>query len=506
MPEYLKSLKKLGKWLFSPHLDSPTLLVDLIMAIGIVTFGIALILYAYLGTFSRYYADDFCLTGSFLTSGFWVSQVSLYINWSPRFFSTFLINLSELFGRGSIRIWSALLIVLWVAALTWTILQAARVTRLRVPPILGLLLAEALVFFSILEAPQQYQAIYWRIGLVTYTLPLVFLAFLVGLIFNRLRKADAIRLSWGGPVACVVLAFVAGGFSETYVTLQTGLLTLVMIAVWLVVRTPSRRNSLVLVGAALVGSLIALLAVALAPGNAVRLAAMPVRPHIFPFIRMAVTNSMIFIYISLKDNAFQNLLAVLIPILITYALYMSDKGLPKLRPSSLILALFLIPVFSSLLVLAVCAPSAYAESSYPEGRVLIEARFIMVFMIMAEGSLIGMCFSQLHLWAGEPPPLYLQLILAAVFLVMILYPLYDARKTYLEIPFYRQRAVTWDAHDAIIRASLQQGISDVNIKDSQARSFDEFSGLLDLTSDPANWVDQCAANFYGLHQLTVNKP
>ena len=506
MSDDSKSDNKLGKWLVSRHLDARTLLVDLIMAFGIATFGIALILYAYLGIFSRYYADDFCLTGSFLTSGFWASQVRLYISWSPRFFGTFLINLSELFGRGSIRIWTALLIILWVAALTWAILQAARVTRLRVPPILSLLLAEALVFFSILEAPQQYQAIYWRIGLVTYALPLVFLAFLVGLIFNRLHKADPVHLSWGGSVACAVLAFIAGGLSETYVTLQTGLLTLVLITVWLVVRTPSRRNSFALVGAALAGSLIALLVVWLAPGNAVRLSAMPARQHIFPFIRMAVTNSMIFIYTSLKDKAFQNLLAVLVPMLITYVLYVNDKGLPRLRPTYLILALFLIPVLSSLLVFAVCAPSAYAESSYPDGRVLIEARFIMVFMIIAEGSLIGMGFSQMHLWAGEPAPLYLQLILAAIFLVVILYPLYDSRKTYQEIPFYRQRAATWDAHNAIIDSNLQQGILDVNIKDSQASSFDEFSGLSDLTSDPANWVDQCAANFYGLHHLTVNQP
>ena len=506
MPQYLNSLKRLGKWLVSSHGEARPRWVDLLIVLGIVTFGMALFLYAYLGTFSRYYADDFCLTGSFLTSGFWVSQVSLYISWSPRYFGTFLINLSELFGRGSIRIWTALLIILWMAALIWAILQAARVARLRVPAILSLLLAEALVFFSIIEAPQQYQAIYWRIGLVTYTLPLVFLAFLVGLIFNRLHKADPTRLSWGGSVACAVLAFIAGGLSETYVTLQTGLLTLALVAVWLMVRTPSRRNSFALVGAALVGSLMALLAIGLAPGNAVRLSAMPVRPHIFPFIRMAVTNSMIFIYTSLKDNAFQNLLAVLVPMLITYVLYVSDKGLPRLRPTSLIFALFLIPVLSSLLVLAVCAPSAYAESSYPEGRVLIEARFIMVFMIIAEGSLIGMCFSQMHLWAGEPAPLYLQLILAAVFLVVILYPLYDSRKTYQEIPFYRQRAATWDAHNAIIGSSLQQGILDVNIKDSQASSFDAFSGLSDLTSDPANWVDQCAANFYGLHHLTVNQP
>jgi hypothetical protein len=281
----------------------------------------------------------------------------------------------------------------------------------------------------------------------------------------------------------------------------------VLITVWLVVRTPSRRNSFALVGAALAGSLMALLVVWLAPGNAVRLSAMPARPHIFPFIRMAVTNSMIFHIHIPEGQCFPESLGSAGPHADHLcSLCPNDKGLPRLRPTYLILALFLIPVLSSLLVFAVCAPSAYAESSYPEGRVLIEARFIMVFMIIAEGSLIGMGFSQMHLWAGEPAPLYLQLILAAIFLVVILYPLYDSRKTYQEIPFYRQRAATWDAHNAIIDSSLQQGILDVNIKDSQASSFDEFSGLSDLTSDPANWVDQCAANFYGLHHLTVNQP
>jgi hypothetical protein len=506
MPESSNPLKKMGQRLVSPRGDGRPLLVDLLLAIGILTFGMALILYAYLGFFSRYYADDFCLTGGFLASGFWKSQIDLYTSWSPRFAGTFLLNLSEFFGRSSIQAWTALVVVLWVLALTWAIVQAGRATRLKVPAGLALLLAEALVFFTILKAPQQYQSIYWRIGLITYTLPLVFLALLIGLILNRVRKADPGHLPWGGSATCAALAFLAGGFSETYVTLQTGLLALALIGVWLTIRPPSRRNSRMLVGAALVGSLLALLVVVSAPGNAVRLAAMPARPHLFPLIRMAVTNSILFIYISLKDYALQNILAVLTSMLITYALYARDKGLPKLQPSSLILALFLAPIVGAMLILAVCTPSAFAESSYPEARVLIEARFIMVALTLIEGALIGMTLSQLHQWAQEPAPRLLQLFAAVLFLLLSLYPLYDARKTYTEIPVYQSRAAAWDAHDTLIRASLQQGVLDVNIQESQARSFDEFSGLLDLTSDPENWVNQCAASFYGLHHLTINQP
>jgi hypothetical protein len=497
MPDSSISLKKVGQPLVSSRGNGRTLLLHVLLAIGIVAFGMALILYAYLGIFSRYYADDFCLTSGFLASGFWKSQIDLYTSWSPRFAGAFLIN---------IQAWTVLVVFLWILALTWAIGQAGRTSRLKIPIALAVLLAEGLVFFTILEAPQQYQSIYWRIGLITYTLPLVFLALLIGLTFNRFRKSDPVHLPWGGSVACAALAFFAGGFSESYVALQTGMLAMAFLAVWLVTYTPSRRNSRVLVGAALVGSLLALLVVVIAPGNAVRLLAMPVRPHLFQLIRMAVTNAFLFIYISLKDNAFQNILAVLTPMLITFAFYARDKSLPRLRPSLLTLVLFLAPITAALLILAVCTPSAFAESSYPEARVLIEARFIWVTLTLFEGTLIGMILSQLHQWAQESAPRLLQYFAAVLFLFLSLYPLYDARKTYLEISVYHSRAVAWDAHNALIRASLQQGVMDVNIQDSQARSFDEFSGLSDLTSDPGNWVNQCAASFYGLHHLTINRP
>jgi hypothetical protein len=506
MTELLNPHNKPGQRFRSFFTHNRLHLMDVLLVIGIVTFGVAIIFYAYLGFFSRYYADDYCMTAGLLTSGFWQSQVSLYNSWSPAFSGTFLQYLSEYFGRSSIQVWPALLIVLWVLALTWAVIQAVRVTSLKVPASLALLLAEVVIFFTILTSPQQYQTIYWRIGLVGYTLPLVFLTFLLGLILSRFKKSDKGHAPWGSMVLCAALAFFNGGFSITYVTLQTGVLAVVLVGVWFIVRPPSRRNSLLLVGAALTGSLVALLVVALAPGNAVRMALMPARPHLFPFIRMAVTNSVIFIYLTLKNYAFQNVLAVLVPMLVTYCMYSRGFGIPKMRPSSLITGLFLIPVVSFLLVLAVVAPSVYAESSYPEGRVLMEARYILICMTVAEGVLIGMSLIQLHQWAQEPAPRLQRLIAGILFLSLALYPLYDARKSYTEISFYQNRAAIWDAHNAYILTNLQQGNLEVNIPDNQAKSFDEFSGLSDLTSDPGDWVNQCAASFYGLHQLTVNHP
>jgi hypothetical protein len=208
----------------------------------------------------------------------------------------------------------------------------------------------------------------------------------------------------------------------------------------------------------------------------------------------------------LKNYAFQNVLAILLPMGITYALYARESGLPRMRPTSLVLALFLVPIVSFLLVLAVCAPSAYAESSYPEARALIEARFILIAMMIAEGALLGMSFCQLHLLANEPAPLFLQITTTLLFLVLSAYPLYDARKTYAQIPVYHARAEVWDARAAVIQKSLQQGITDINIHDSLARSFDEFSGLMEIGSDPKYWVNACAASFFSVHHLAINQP
>ncbi len=488
--------------------NSLALFSDLLVAFGALAFGIALALYAFLGTFSRYYADDFCLTSGYLSSGFWSSQIDLYVSWSNRFSAAFAINLSELLGRWAVRGWTALVIILWVAALAWALIEICRTLRLPVSLGIALLLAETVVFFAILEAPQQYQSLYWRVGIVTYTLPLVFISFIVGLLFNRARKTAPDRLPWVGAGAGAVLAFVAGGFSETTVAQQTALFSLAFLAALLAGKSPLRNKWLLLLGAVLLGSIVSLAVVIASPGNAVRLAAIPTsRPPLFTFARISVVNAFLFMYISLKSNPFQVILSILIPLLAVYGYSVARAGsLPRLRPSSITLGLFLAPLAAYLLVLAACAPSAYAEASYPEGRAVMGAGFVMVVMAAALGILLGMGLSLLARLADEAAPALLLALTAVLFLGTAAYPLYDAYRTYRTIPAYQARAASWDSHDAEIRAELRNGVQNVNLHDPQARSFDSFSGLLDLSSDPKNWINQCAASYYGLHTLAVNQP
>jgi hypothetical protein len=482
-------------------------LQTVLLGIASLALGAALGLYAYLGTFSRYLADDYCLTAGFLDQGFWTSQIALYRDWSPRYSVAFLINLSELFGRGSIRVWTALIVVLWLAALAWAILQVFRQVRLKLSLLQAFFLSGLLLFYTILEAPNRYQALYWRVGLVTYTVPLIFLALLVGMILHFSGQAETRKRSlWLRAGLVALTAWFAGGFSETYVTLQTGLLAFGMLAVWVFLRGEKQAAWRTLVSAAFLGSLIALAIVIAAPGNAVRLSAMPERAALVEIARMAVKNAFLFLYMSLEEYAFQNVLLVLVTLGLSASLFARANASRRLDPAALTFSLFLVPVLAYVLILAICTPSAYAQSSYPEGRVLIEARFVMTVMLACLGTLLGLLIAQLFHWSGQEAPFGLHALLLGSFLLASLYPLYEARKNVAQIPVFQERAGRWEEHAATIRGSAEQGVFEVNLLDSQAVTFDAFSGLLEPSSDPQDWVNQCAASFFGMSSLTVNAP
>jgi hypothetical protein len=159
------------------------------------------------------------------------------------------------------------------------------------------------------------------------------------------------------------------------------------------------------------------------------------------------------------------------------------------------------PLLAFVLIAAVVAPAAYAQSSYPDGRVLVEAAFILVSLFMTEGFLFGVAFSQLHHYSGQATPGALRLGVALLLLALLLYPLYDAVKTSVQIGEFRISAQAWDARDAEIRAARLAGSTEVQVK-----AYNTPGDLASLSVDPQNWVNGCAAWFYDLRSITAVDP
>src|SRR5260221_14491576 len=120
--------------------------------------GLPLVVYAWIGSFSRYTADDYCWAGVLRTEGFFGAQVLWYTAYSPRYAFTFLVNLVELAGPAIVPALPALAIVVWVGVLTWSLCQfdLARVH--------AFILAELAALATFQTAPDLPQSLYWQTG------------------------------------------------------------------------------------------------------------------------------------------------------------------------------------------------------------------------------------------------------------------------------------------------------------------------------------------------------
>jgi hypothetical protein len=304
-----------------------------------------------------------------------------------------------------------------------------------------------------------------------------------------------------GLIGCAGVAIFSGGLSETYVTLQTGLLGLALLCALLGARGKNKPIWLLWLGTSLIGSLIAILTVILAPGNAVRQASMPPSPGVLELIYRSASNAFLFMYISLQVYSFQTVLLIMLSMLLAYVFVTSNTIPIKPRPAGLVWALFITPLIGYLMIITICAPSVYAESSYPEARVLIEAQFIMILLLSVEGLIIGIGLGQLHTLSNEAPSIFLRALVVLVSIAILLYPLYDARKIYSQVPDYRARSTAWDGRDAQILADKAQGLENIQVEE-----FDSISGISELSQDADFWVNGCAAQFYQVGMIEAKLP
>src|SRR5260370_4598014 len=173
------------------------------IALG-VALALPLAVYASVGTFARYTAEDYCWAGVLRTEGFVAAQVQWYTMYSPRYAFTFVVNVIELAGPAIVPALPIAAIIVWLATLTWTFLQFG------ITSVPALLLAELAAVATLQTAPDLPQSLYWQTGMLTYVLPLI----LATLLLCWIRRASVgDRLSYSGLGLCALTPVGAGGWS-----------------------------------------------------------------------------------------------------------------------------------------------------------------------------------------------------------------------------------------------------------------------------------------------------
>ena len=109
---------------------------------------LVLLPFIYLGTFSRYLADDYCFSRLVIQNGFWEAQSRSYITWSDRYSTMFVTSILDAAGMVGVRALAGILIT---GLLTGMVLLLRRLRSLLHLPFTAydlIILAGLVTFFS----------------------------------------------------------------------------------------------------------------------------------------------------------------------------------------------------------------------------------------------------------------------------------------------------------------------------------------------------------------------
>ena len=454
---------------------------------------------AYVGTFSRYLADDYCTAGVMRSNGFWNGLAAWYVGWSGRFSYIFLMQLLHQFGPVITPWGTILLLLLWMTGLLMLLRQLFQEWTPSVSWTVTAGLAASLLLATVLGAPDRYQSFYWQTGLVTYVAPLVLLTFYAAWLAARWgRTVDKtwLPLAWAASFG---IAFAAGGFSEVSASAQLVLLAMALVCARLFLPPAYRRTTIIILGSGLAGTIAAIVVILLAPGNQVRLALMPERAA-FPTLMLSTARfAVAFVAESLLRSPGAAVLAVVIPFL--FGLRHAPKGdglLGEGRRRSQ-LPIVLIPSATALLVVVVAIfPAVYATSAYPAERSLVVPQYILVWGLAGTGYLTGRLLRPSR--PGEPHVLRpsQEIVLTFIVLAIVLaVSLLGSKDVVSFLPEARSYAEQWDSRNTrILKAGDVEGTLAI-------APLPHMSGLAEVGEDPKEWINACVAAAYALDAVVA---
>lgn len=470
-----------------------------------------LLAWGYISLFTRYWYDDFCYTSVVNKLGFVKSQLYWYRHWTGRYTFLFINAVLAYIGPRTASFLGATLLPAWLAAATWAIYQLFSLMRLPSPLISSFLLAELIIYATLNSAPDIVTSFYWQTGILVYTVPLVLLMLYIGLLLYVVRKKLHLGVSSPWVIAGALLTFVAGGCSEIYGVMQTVGLSLLIIFTLKYSSGSAKRLLLLMAISGLLGSVLSISILALAPGNDVRRDYFPPHPHLIQVVKSSLSYSLSFIERHARRSRGTTVLSLLFPMWLAFALHLCKPNGLNIWPASeadrkRLVQLFALSPMAVFILLAVSfAPGFYLLSEALPGRAHFFPKFILITSIVFWVFLGSLALVKVLEQSARLRNALMVVSSVAVLALSIISPLASARHTFGLRFKASHSASVWDGEDKRIRLSRSQGVKDLFVPSVNASEWQLGFGRSDLlpTPDPADPRNRCLAEYYGLDTLTV---
>jgi hypothetical protein len=420
--------------------------------------AIGLALFAYLGFYNRYWADDWCYNNDFKHRGI-IKSIGTYFDgenphrgYPPNRYSfTILSALLYLPGTFGTQILPALTIILWVLAIVWIGHNLNRFKSFTTWPVI-ILAATLLLFYTLYLSPHRFQILYWRSGVLPYSWTIISGLYVLGLITSQLTKEHPSR---NIIYATGFTSFLGGGFSEIGSAFLFSGITLLLLVTWYEKRRSKEwaLNTYSTILTAWVFLLIALIALAVSPSNAryVDLNRDPNNLILVPFLALRYA----------FDFILYSLLGLPLPHAILFIAFVGTGILSRktgdtydIRRAAWIVLLTILVTY--LLVAAIEAPTTYLYGAPPDPRGQSLARFVVLAGLAIVAWIIGATISSKLSNRVTFLPAILLLVCSA-------YTLRASLSVYRDLPGFMERAQLWDLRDTQIKNAIAQGITQIEI-------------------------------------------
>jgi len=343
------------------------------------------------------------------------------------------------------------------------------------------------------------QTFYWEAGMLGYAPPLLLLTILVGIVSFAIRRGPLDRSRWLLCGIVLMIAFFAGGLSEAGVFLQTAGLLVAMAVCYF--RESLRRTACPLLLAGLAGSVSGLTIVLLAPGNQKRQVFFPPPPNVFKLVGVSLYYSAGFVGYTIYLSPLTTALLVVCFGSLGWRLY-SKKGL-RLDFKTVTRLLIVIPLIGFFLIFVCIVPGVFGTSHILPARARIFPQLVFVCTTIWWSYFAGMFLARRFASARTSKTLFVAAVVACALIVLA--PLTATWRTLRLVPRARAAAAIWDQMDHEIPVAKANGLKDltvVAIDDVESR-LGAHKTELHLESDPLNWKNKCAAQYYGVDSITA---
>ena len=465
---------------------------------GILAVGFALAGLAYLGTFTRFMADDFCVAGQALNLGMLDMLSRWYTTVNGRFSAIIISTLLVSGGPGLAGWMPAMTVIAWWAGIAWATLPILRCKGLQKPCLFATLLGGISLLALLASTPNLYQSFFWHSGMVTYSLPLVGLTFSAGIIL-RVWLEDTQLLP--SAAALFILTFLLGGVSEMISAIQVVLFLLLLVLSLLHNQKKTRQRLLSLLIPAMLAAVISITLVILSPGSRVRLETVGTaanQPGLLRIITFSIRNMAHIVGKYFIWTPYWALFSLLPPFLLGWLFSKPLEDVSRVKDFRSILrqdwpkGIVLVLGSALVLVTAACAPVVYGLNAYPDDRAIIIPQFVLVLAAVSASMMLGW---GLKSSAILPVPSKKKGLTLAIQLTILLLVLTAAGLslwgTAAQAPAYRSFAISWDERSALIQQAAQAGDSEITVPGGSS-----MFGVGNLNAKADNWINACMATYY----------